>query len=211
MPRIVKKFADRKAEIVEAARLLFKIKDYAEATIQDVMEALKVAKGTIYHYFKSKEELLEAVIEDIVMQNVEQMKLIVKEAKSSALQKIKRLTETGSMAEENKNILNYLHKPGNHAIHSRLLAAIIIKQAPIYAEVIQQGCKEGIFRTKTPLECAEFILSAVQFLTDMGIHPWTQEDLSRRLKAFPKLIEQQLSAPPGSFEFLIEQMQPHHR
>src|ERR1700722_9958121 len=208
MPRIVKKFADRKSEIVNAARCIFKIKDYEEATIQDVMKALKIAKGTIYHYFKSKEELLEAVVDDIVIQNVEQMKLLVKETKEDALQTIKRLTKAGSMAEENKNILNYLEKPSNHAIHSRLLAVVIVKQAPIYAAVIQQGCEEGIFKTKTPLECAEFILSAVQFLTDTGVYPWTNADLLRRLQAFPTLIEQQLSAPAGSFHFLIEQMQP---
>ncbi len=38
-----------------------------------------------------------------------------------------------------------------------------------------------VSNTKTPLECAEFILSAIQFLTDMGIYPWTQKDLNRRL------------------------------
>jgi len=207
MVRIVKKSAERKADIVKAARRLFNTKEYEKTTMQDVMDALGIAKGTIYHYFKSKEDLLEAVIEDIVGQNIKQMQAIVKETDGSALQKMKLLAKTGSMASDNKNILDYLHKPGNYAMHSRLLAAILIKQAPLYAEVIQQGCNEGVFKTQTPLECAEFILSAVQFLTDIGIYPWTQEDLSRRMQAFPKLIEQQLLAPPGSFQFLIEQIQ----
>jgi hypothetical protein len=89
-------------------------------------------------------------------------------------------------------------------MHTRLLAVALLKQAPLYAKLIQQGCDEGIFQTESPLECAEFILSAIQFLTDAGIYPWTQADLMRRIQAFPQLVEQLLKAPPGSFQFLID-------
>lgn len=205
MARIVKKFADRKADIVKAAGHLFQSKEYDKTTMQDVMEALGVAKGTIYHYFKSKEALLEAVIEDVVDRNMSKMQAIVKEARGNALQKMKLLVATGRVSERNENILEQLHKPGNSGMHCRLLAEILTRQAPLYAEVIQQGCEEGIFKTEAPLECAEFILSGIQFLTDIGIYPWTPEALSRRMLAFPKLIEQQLRAPKGSFDFINEQ------
>ena len=207
MTRVVKKFEDRRADIVKAARRLFQTKEYDKTTMQDVMDALGIAKGTIYHYFKSKEALLAAVIEDIVDQNIHQMQMLVKEANGNALEKMKLLVKTGSIAEENKTLLDHLHQPGNDAMHTRLLAATLIKQAPLYAELIQQGCDEGLFTTEAPLECAEFILSGIQFLTDVGIYPWAQKDLSRRILAFPKLIEQQLQAPPGSFQFLAEQME----
>ncbi len=205
MARIVKKAADRKADIVSAARRLFQTQEYDKTSMQDIMDALGIAKGTIYHYFKSKEALLEVVIEDIVEKNIEQSQILLKNAKGNALQKIKLLVKAGNMAADNKDILDHLHKPGNDAMHSRLLAATILKLAPLYAELIQQGCDEGIFKTETPLECAEFILSAIQFLTDIGIYPWAQKDLTRRIQAFPKLMEQQLQAPPGSFQFLINQ------
>jgi len=57
MTRVVKKHFERKAEIVEAARYLIQTKDYEKMTLQDVMTRLGIAKGTIYHYFKSKEEI----------------------------------------------------------------------------------------------------------------------------------------------------------
>jgi hypothetical protein len=78
--------------------------------------------------------------------------------------------------------------------------------APLYASVIQQGCEEGIFQTEYPLECAEFLLSGVQFLTDIGMHPWSEADLIRRVIAFPTIVETQLQAPRGSFSFLAEQI-----
>ena len=204
MARIVKKPEERRKEIVKAARTLFQTKEYDQTTMQDVIESVGIAKGTIYHYFKSKKELLEAVIDDMVEESLIAMQRVVDAAKGNALQKMERLTERGNIAAEQPAILDHLHRPGNEAMHVRLLAATLAKQAPLYAQFIQQGCDEGLFQTDNPLECAEFILTAVQFLTDVGIYPWTAEELSRRARAFPKLIEQQLKAPSGSFDFMIQ-------
>lgn len=204
MSRTIKKPIERRSEIVQAARYLFRTKDYENTTMQDVMAYLGIAKGTIYHYFNSKEALLEAVIENIVNTNIERMEYLMRISTGTALEKIKMLVEAGDIRSENEDILDSLHRPGNDAMHVRLLAATLIKQAPLYAQLIQQGCAEGVFQTQAPLECAEFILSGIQFLTDVGIYPWTQEDLMRRARAFPILIEQQLKAPAGSFHFIID-------
>ena len=201
MTRIVKKPNERKLEIIRTARDLFLTQDYDKTTMQDFMNHLGIAKGTIYHYFKSKEELLEAVVEDIVNQHLEMMQTVMHEAKGDALQKIQTLIQEGRINAP--FILEQLHDRGNESLHTRLLVAALMKQAPLYAEVIRQGCTEGIFQTQNPLECAEFILTAVQFLTDLGIHPWSKEDLKRRNQAFPFLIEQLLKAPAGSFQFLL--------
>lgn len=194
---------NRKDEILKVARNLFLTKDYDKTTMVDIMDALEIAKGTIYHYFRSKEVLFEAVIEDIVEENIKHMKNLLKNTPKNALEKMQLLVNAGNISQENEKILEQLHKPANDALHSRLLAATLMKQAPLYAAIIQQGCDEGMFKTEVPLECAEFILSAIQFLTDMGIYPWAEKDLKRRMQAFPILIERLLQAPPGSFRFLI--------
>ena len=204
MARIVKKPDERRADIINAARALFLTKEYEKTTMQDVMGALGIAKGTIYHYFKSKEELLEAVVKDIVNKNFEKMGLYLNEMRGNAIEKMQKITEMSNMAAENELVLEQLHKTGNEALHLRLLVATLSKLAPFYATLIEQGCTEGLFKVKEPLECAEFVLSGVQFLTDTGIYPWTQEDLVRRVKAFPRLIEQMLQAPADSFQFLFK-------
>lgn len=198
------KTLNRRDEILRVARNLFITRDYDKTTMAEIMDALGIAKGTIYHYFKSKEALFEAVIEDIVEENVKKMAALIKNPSKDALEKIQLLVHAGDISQENERMVEHLHKPSNDALHSRLLAVALMKQAPLYAEVIQQGCDEGIFRTRAPLECAEFILSAVQFLTDKGIYCWTEDDLRRRIQAFPALIEQLLQAPPGSFQFLLQ-------
>ena len=170
----VKKSQQRRADILQTARHLFETQGYEKTSMQQLMEQLDIAKGTIYHYFQSKEELLEAVIAEIVEANIKQMEALVEEKEEAALEKLKALVSMGHLASENASMLEPLHQPGNEAMHLRLLAATLMKQAPLYGKLIQQGCDEGIFQTDFPLECAEFILSATQFLTDAGIYPWTR-------------------------------------
>ncbi len=205
MTRQVKKPLERRAEIIEAARYLFQTKEYEKASMQDIMDTLQIAKGTIYHYFKSKEELLEAVIYEIAEESLQALK---KEAKKDVppLIKMKNLILAGRVKEKNSEIVDALHMPKNGYMHTRLLAVLLLKQAPIYAEVIKQGCRDAVFSTAAPLESAEFIIGGVQFLIDSGIYPWSKEDLMRRARHLPKLIEQQLNAPAGSFDFLSEML-----
>lgn len=203
MKRIVKDPTERKAEIIKAARDLFLTKEYDKITIQDVMNRLGIAKGTIYHYFDSKEALLEAVVVEMVDTKFAQIEAMLKKSKETALEKIEKVVKLGSMARENSELLNSLHNSANATMHLRILVETLSKLTPIYEKLICQGCDEGIFYTKYPLESAEFLLSATQFLTDTGIYPWMQEDIKRRNKAFPRLIEQLLGAPLGSFDFLF--------
>lgn len=207
MTRIVKKPAERRAEIIQAAQHLFETKGYDKTAMQDVLDYLGIAKGTIYHYFVSKEALLGAVVESIVDTNMALMHVRANQADGNALEKMKALIVTGNIAAAHANVLEGLHRPGNEVMHLRLLAATLMRQAPLYADVIKQGCDEGIFQTRAPLECAEFMLTATQFLTDQGIYPWTVQDLKRRAQALPKLIEQILQAPEGSFSFLAALIQ----
>lgn len=205
MVRTVKKPDVRKAEIIKTARMLFQSRDYDKTTMQDVMDELGIAKGTIYHYFKSKEELLEAVIEDIVNEAVDKMQTVIDSTSGNALDRLKVLVAAGNLAEENEKVLEALHNSGNSGMHARMLAAAVIKQAPLYARLFQQGSDEGFFQTDTPLETAEFILTSVQFLTDRGIYQWTDEELYRRAKAIPFLIETLLKAKPGSLQAFMPQ------
>jgi hypothetical protein len=122
----------------------------------------------------------------------------------NALEKFRVLVTSDTMAEEDEQILKSLHHPGNTLIHTRQLGSYLIKLAPIFAAVIEEGCDQGLFKTEHPRECAEFMLAGFQFLTDLGFYPWSQAQLARRMKAFPSLIEAQLSAPKGSFSFLTE-------
>jgi AcrR family transcriptional regulator len=207
MTRIVKKANERRQDILNAARKLFHTRDYDQITMQDLMEMLSIAKGTIYHYFSSKEELLEAVVDEMVdeeFSKAKELMTVSQHRNLDAIQKMRLLIEHANVAEDHEQIIDMLHRPSNIKMQLRQMGAYIVKLAPIYASVIEEGVQQGIFMTDHPLECAEYLLAAIQFLTDVGLYPWSDEQLTRRMAAIPALIEDQLQAPKGSFNFLVE-------
>jgi AcrR family transcriptional regulator len=203
MVRTVKNPDVRKTEIIEAARRLFQTRDYDKTTMQDVMDELGIAKGTIYYYFKSKEDLLDAVIDQMANEAVERMQHVVDHASGNALDRIQLLMAAGNIADENTEIMEQLHNPRNAGMHASMMAVSVKKTAPLYAQVIREGCEKGLFQVKNPLEAAEIILTSFQFLMDTGIYQWTDEDLMRRKLALPSVIESILKAKPGTFQFLM--------
>lgn len=202
MTRVVKKPEERFQEIVSAAQELFLEKEYEKTTLQDVMDKVGIAKGTIYHYFKSKEELLEAVVGNMVDKYVAGLRTVLDATKGGALERMQALIMAGNVANEQGEMIEKLHRAGNIGLHTRLLALTITKMAPLYADVIQQGCEEGVFKTAHPLEAAEVLLAGIQIISDVGFYPWSNEDLLRRSKAIPAIAEMQLGAAKGSFNFL---------
>jgi AcrR family transcriptional regulator len=106
MARIVKEeeYAIRRNEILDAAQKLIYTKGYNQMTIQDVLDELKISKGAFYHYFNSKQALLEALIERIQMEANEMLTPIVDDPHLSAMEKLQRYFDTASkwkMARKN--------------------------------------------------------------------------------------------------------------
>jgi AcrR family transcriptional regulator len=60
---IIKQKAKRKDQIIEAAAQIFAQKGYSGAIMADIAIQANIGKGTIYEYFKSKEDLFFAVFE----------------------------------------------------------------------------------------------------------------------------------------------------
>lgn len=203
MVRIVKKPEERRREIILASRSLFLKRGYERTTMQDVMKVVGIAKGTTYHYFKSKEELLQAVVEDMVTDYISAIEKSLNECEGMALEKMQALISAGRVASSSSNVLDDIHLSHNREMHARLLAVAITKLAPLYARVISQGCEEGVFHVEYPLECAEILIAGIQFVMDVGCYPWSQEDLDRRMRVIPSLIERQLNAPKDSFNSLF--------
>lgn len=52
--RIIKEYEERRKEILETAERLFLTKGYTKTTVNDILKEIGIAKGTFYHYFKSK-------------------------------------------------------------------------------------------------------------------------------------------------------------
>src|SRR5262249_29229157 len=141
--RVVKQPAVRRQEIVVAARDLFQLRGYEQTSMQDVMAQVGIAKGTIYHYFASKDALLEAVIEMLVEESVAGLGEMVDGPGGNAIEKIRALAAAARAATGRQaDLLGQLHQPGNQGMHARILATSLLKQAPLLERLIRQGRRE---------------------------------------------------------------------
>lgn len=201
-PRTVKKPEVRRQEIVATATRLFLEKGYERTSTTDVMKALEIAKGTIYHYFPSKEALMEAVVDQLADDYVQRRVRIVEEIDGNAIVKIEAFFAPDHRTDEESKNTEHLHADDNVRLHTRLLAVLVEKMAPPFGGLIAQGCDEGLLSTEHPLEAAELLLAGVQFLTDNGVYPWDRATVNRRSHAFPALMESLLNAPAGSFAWV---------
>lgn len=86
--RIVKEYEERRKEILETAERLFLTKGYTKTTVNDILKEIGIAKGTFYHYFKSKEEVMDEIIMRIIKEDVTKAKRIVSNPDIPALDKL---------------------------------------------------------------------------------------------------------------------------
>ena len=88
-------------------------------------------------------------------------------------------------------------------MQSQMLGFYIEVFAPIYCDVIQEGCLQGVFKTSVPMESAELLIAELQYLTDSGFYNWSEESIARRSQALYVLIENQLGAAPNAISSMI--------
>ena len=74
--RIVKEAEERKEEILDAAEKLFGMKGFDNTSTGDILDAVGIARGTLYYHFKSKEEILDGVIERMTKRMMQDAKKI---------------------------------------------------------------------------------------------------------------------------------------
>jgi AcrR family transcriptional regulator len=76
-PRWQRRAEDRPREICAAALEVFTEKGFAAARLDEIAKRAGVSKGTLYLYFKDKEDLFRAVVRDTVAPNIETVRTMV--------------------------------------------------------------------------------------------------------------------------------------
>ena len=197
--RTVKEPEERKKEILDAAEKLFAERGYEAATVNDILDAVKIAKGTFYYYFKSKEDVLDALIEKRISEGVAK----AEEIAASSFSPVQKLLAI-MMAQKPQNQIQedftaVLHEKDNAKMHQKSLTQYILRLSPCLGKVVTEGIEAGIFSTPFPNESAEIILSAGLVLFDDDYFQWTKEEAAARTAAFLTVMERTVGAKAGSF------------
>ncbi|KPL15996.1 hypothetical protein AMJ74_00150 [candidate division WOR_3 bacterium SM1_77] len=213
MTREIKEHHIRENEILETARIFFFQKGYEATTIQDIIDKLAIAKGTFYHYFKSKDELLDALV-DHIMTDMSQLFKPLVTAKKSAVEKINNVFQLGAAYKiENLDafvvIVKTLYRDENQIIRDRMFQKSIQKNSPTIAKIVNQGIKEGVFNTSYPEYMGEVMINLGRSINETICNTLLNEKIDaktmsahmkRSMEMYQDMIERILGAPKGSIK-----------
>ncbi len=138
----ISKYQQKKQKALEAAADVFASKGFHGATTQDIAEELGIQQGSLYYYFKSKEQALQEVCEFGLQSYVDQMQKIC--AKDQSI-------ETKLLAIATSHLSNYRNKHSAMKVHNdqRLYLPIqrretIKKLGSQYRELLEELIRNGI-------------------------------------------------------------------
>lgn len=194
-----------KKRLLLNAEELFRVKGYEKTTIENILKKTNIGKGTFYYYFKSKEALMDEIIDNFITSFIESAKTIVNNETLDAFEKFKLLILSQTNTMDNKEwMLNELHKPENSKMHQKSITETILHFTPLLTKIVEQGIDEKSFSTKFPKETIEILLFANQYIFDTGIITFTTEEYIRKAEAFVYSMELLLGVKPSTFDYILE-------
>lgn len=197
--RVVKDAAERKNEILDAANELFGQKGFDGTSTNDILEMVGIARGTLYYHFKSKEEIMDALIDRIGSRIISAAQAIASDKSLSVLERFIRVALSLNVSEGNgKELIEHMHNPQNALMHQKTQKMMISGITPILTGIIREGMEEGLFNTPFPYESMEMILVYANTIFDDDAIEMTDEGRNLRIQAFIYNMERLIGAESGS-------------
>ena len=178
--------------ILDVAFRLFMEKGYDRTSIQDIIDYLGgLSKGAIYHHFKSKEDILMAVMESITAGSNHMFLLVQDRSDLNGREKLKTIfKESVSQPVQNDIFTVAPDFDHNPRFLSMLLHDTIEEAAPNYIlPIIQEGIADGSIQTDYPKELAELVLLVANIWMNPMIFHNTEEEVCRKFMVFSQMLQ----------------------
>lgn len=193
--------------ILDAARELMCSKgSVADITVDMIAKQAGIGKGSIYYYFGSKDEIIDAVIDQCytvaIGDFIEEIK-----TRSNSLEKLKLLFQSilsSELRDKSRNVIRELHLQNDIVTNYKLMMASIKVISPIVTDLLVEGTEKGELHAEFPEESSRMIVAMLTFLLDNYFFPDSAENRLRSLKLYSQILETCLKTKPGSFDFLTQ-------
>jgi len=205
--RIVKEAGERRNEILDAADELFGQKGFDGTSTNDILSKVGIARGTLYYHFKSKEDIMDALIERYNVNILGAAQAIAADRNIPVIERILRVVMALNISGgggSSKEIMEHIHKPQNALMHQKIQKVIISGVPPILTPIISEGIEKGMFNTPYPYECMEMIVIYANTIFDDDMVEMTNEVRTSRILAFILNVERLLGAESGSLMSVMQ-------
>ncbi|MDD6155725.1 MAG: TetR/AcrR family transcriptional regulator [Lachnospiraceae bacterium] len=196
--RIVKDAQERKNEILDVAERLFCTKGFDHTSTNDILSEIGIARGTLYYHFKSKEDILDAMIERIVEQTTARAEKIAGDHSAPVLERIQKTIRALNVENEvGHMIMEQVHRPQNALMHQKMQEQLLSRVNPIIVVILHDGIAQGIFHTDYPAEAAEMIMLYANTAFDT-LAGHSQDVLQQKIAGFIFNTERILGTEEGA-------------
>ncbi len=201
--RVVKEASVRRNEILDAAERLFGTKGFDSTSTNDILNEIGIARGTLYYHFKSKEDILDAMILRMTDSLLQKAGRIAVKKSIPVLQRLTLMMLALNVDSDlSHEIMEQVHKPQNALMHQKMQERLLAGMNPIITSLIEEGTSQGICRTDYPAEVAEMtLLYSNTVFDDLAEH--SKEERQRKISAFIYNLERLLGMEQGSMRGVI--------
>jgi len=209
--------AVRRDVFIDAAQALIQTRGAERFSIQDILDATEASKGAFYHYFDSKDALVDAVVDRMADQATERVEPMLDDPTLTATEKLERLfTGMAQFKAERKDlvlgILRIWMSDDNAIVREKLRRQVARRLVPWLERIIGQGIDEDTFTSRYPDHLARVLTSLVQGMSELASELWvdrqdgmvTLEEVKRTFDAYKEAFERIVGVRPGSLQFLDE-------
>ena len=176
--------------ILEAAQRLFLEKGYDRTTIQDIVNELGgLTKGAVYHHFKSKEEILDKVGDQLFFQN-NPFEAVKQRKDLNGLEKLREAVRL-NQSDTSRTQLTIQMLPLRKNPH--LLVEMIDSNrrvlTPYVLELLEEGNRDGSLHTEYPKEIAELLPLLTSLWLMPAVFPATKAEMRRKFTFLEEMLD----------------------
>lgn len=201
----------KREAFVDVAQRLIQAKGYNQMSVQDVLDELEASRGAFYHYFDSKQALLEAVIDRTVDAGLASLAPVLDDPNLSAIRKLDGLF--GGIARwksERKDLMVAITEvwvsDDNALMREKFRRTTAKRLVPLLSAIIRKGVEDGVFTTNSPDHSASVLLALMEGARDTAVELFlarqantiTFEAVERTFAAYTEAFERILGIPAGS-------------
>ncbi len=166
---------DTKSKILKAALKLFEKKGYVGASVNDILKEAGVTKGSFYHYFQSKDDLLFLIHDEFIEYELQMANKVISCQKLTCKEKLRRLNLVvwDSLHKYKENFSIFFQE--SKYIENDKFTNIRLKREQFercFTQVIDEGIKKGEFRKDIDSKLTAF---GIFGMCAWGVH-WYRPD-----------------------------------
>ncbi|MDO9576545.1 MAG: TetR/AcrR family transcriptional regulator [Candidatus Cloacimonadales bacterium] len=207
----------KRYEIMSIAQSMFYQKSYDNTSVNMIIVALGISKGAFYHYFRSKEDLLDQLADKFTYEILEKLRTILEDDSLNAIQKLNQIFLQGSIYKAERfdfilTLVKTIYIDKNVFLRFKFNNKSVELSMPLMTKILEQGKQEGLFDIEDAAATARMILLFgisiasynAQLLIDFEKNPENIHQVLNHFKTYQRSVERILGAPENSISAFDE-------